>query len=935
MKKILLLILTLTLCLSLIACGGDDTACTSHVDADGNGKCDNCEAAVDPGNDGGDTGATTGDDLVLVTGSKTQFAVVYADSLTDKAENYASDFVKKLNKYYLEDQGLKVNYDVAGFDDAVEIIFGSTATRGDQFKRDEHYLGYKGFAVELIGNKLFVLGGGDKGYQEAIKYLEDTLFNLDGYGDDVIDELVVPAGTKHESIPTDYDITELTIDGNSAKDYVITYTSGTKIARNVATTLQDHIYKKSGIWLPYVALSDVTADQKVVYVEFTKGDKERSTENGCTIYVKDGDLHIECEFENKFEEIMTSFINSKLSSSKAKIAGDYTYTTDVRNIYYNDFGAVGDGVTDDFFAIKKCHDEANKYGHTVNAGAKGQTDASQYTYYIGIANGTESITVKTDTYWNLCSFIWDDRDVPNPTEGNQYRANIFRIVPGKDMTTISGSNLPATSLPAGSTTIGNWVPGEKVLVAIYDNTNRQYIRYGANQDNGQVQQEMILVNADGTIDPSTPVQWDYTTLSKMEVYPADEEPLTFSGGKKGQVDNYDALGTFDNFDAIDRAVIYTYFNDAPSTYKYFNRNIQITRSNVTIKNIQHVLYDDVEQSAPYHGFIAVLYANDVTIEGMIFQKQKPFSTTGSSGDSVSMGSYEIQAESSNNVTWQHCRQSNFFEPDGSTKSRGYMNTDYCRNLTFYDMLSCSFDAHKNLYNATIKDVTAEHLNFIGGGTIKIENVTVYTDGNAAGIVLRQDYGATWNGEVYIDGLTLKSSYETNRVSIIKVFYNNHDFGFTCHLPKKVYLNNVKLVTYTYEMKDGVRIERETGTNPMALSLYRELEAYSQVDLSDPDADLSTLRNDWKKCNCAEVYNGAKDFKDTDGDGRCNNDGNPNDNYSVWCWGYKDDPNTAANANPYMPTEEIYITNCGDLQIIIPKTPQFEDTKVYIDGELQP
>ncbi len=927
MKKFLLFVLSLTLCLTLIACGGDDATCTSHVDADNNGKCDVCDATVEPSGNGGET--VTGDDLVLVSGTKTQFAVVYAESLTDKAENYASDFVKKLNKYYLEDQGLKVNYDIAGFDDAVEIIFGSTATRGDQFKKDEHYLGYKGFSIELIGNKLFVLGGGDKGYQDAIKYLEDTIFNLEGYGDDIIDELIIPAGTKYESIPTNYDITELTIDGNNVKDYVLTYTSGAKIAKTAASALQDHIYKKAGIWLPYVALSDVTTDQKAIYVEFTKDDAERTTDNGCTLYVKDGDLHIECEFENKFEDMVHTFIDSKLSSSKSKISGDYTYTKDVRNIYYDDFGAVGDGTTDDFFAIKKCHDEANKYGHTVN-GTEGKT------YYIGTANGTESITVMTDTYWNLCSFIFDDRDVSNPGEGKQYLANIFRIVPSNDATTITGSNLPVSAIPAGSTTIGNWVPGEKVLVEIYDNTKHHYIRYGLNQDNGQPQNEIIIVNADGTIDPSTPVQWDYTTLSKMIVYPYDDKPLTFSGGKKGQVDNYDALGTFDNFDAVDRAVVYTYFNDAPSAYTYFNRNIQITRSNVTIKNIQHVLYDDVEQSAPYHGFIAVLRASDVTIEGMIFQKQRGFSTIGAEGNDVSMGSYEIQAEWSNNVTWQHCRQSNFFEPDGSVKSNGYMNTDYCRNLKFYDMLTCSFDAHKNLYNATLVDVTAEHLNFIGGGTIRIENVTVYTDGNSGGIILRQDYGATWNGEVYIDGLTLKSSSsEINRLSIIKVWYFNHDFGFTCHLPKKITLNNVKLVQFTYEMKNGVRTEREVAVNPVAISLYRNLEEYVKLDISDPNADMSSYPNDWKKCNCAEIYNGAKSFNDTDGDGRCNNDGNPNDSYSVWCWGFEGDPTTATNANPYMPTEEIYITNCGNLEIIIPNTPQFEDTKVYVDGELQP
>ena len=50
MKKILLILLCLMLaasCLVMTACGGDDTTCTSHVDADSNGKCDNCGATVE------------------------------------------------------------------------------------------------------------------------------------------------------------------------------------------------------------------------------------------------------------------------------------------------------------------------------------------------------------------------------------------------------------------------------------------------------------------------------------------------------------------------------------------------------------------------------------------------------------------------------------------------------------------------------------------------------------------------------------------------------------------------------------------------------------------------------------------------------------------------------------------------------------------------
>ena len=46
MKKILITILALTLCLALFACGGGGDTCTEHVDADANGKCDNCGADV-------------------------------------------------------------------------------------------------------------------------------------------------------------------------------------------------------------------------------------------------------------------------------------------------------------------------------------------------------------------------------------------------------------------------------------------------------------------------------------------------------------------------------------------------------------------------------------------------------------------------------------------------------------------------------------------------------------------------------------------------------------------------------------------------------------------------------------------------------------------------------------------------------------------------
>ena len=147
------------------------------------------------------------------------------------------------------------------------------------------------------------------------------------------------------------------------------------------------------------------------------------------------------------------------------------------------------------------------------------------------------------------------------------------------------------------------------------------------------------------------------------------------------------------------------------------------------------------------------------------------------------------------------------------------------------------------------------------------------------------------------------------------------------------MNDVKVVQYGFKVENGVRTEWDVATNNMPLHFYKQLETYT-TDISNPNADMTSVPNDYKKCNCESVYNGKKTFNDTDGDGRCDNDLNPKDNYSLACWGFKDTPATNTNTNPYVTTKEIYVTNCKDLQVILPPTPQFKNTELYVDGVLQ-
>ena len=60
-------------------------------------------------------------------------------------------------------------------------------------------------------------------------------------------------------------------------------------------------------------------------------------------------------------------------------------------IFYEDFGAVGDGVTNDYCAFKKAHAAANETGEKLVAKEGGR-------YYIKLTEG-EPIVIKTDVSW--------------------------------------------------------------------------------------------------------------------------------------------------------------------------------------------------------------------------------------------------------------------------------------------------------------------------------------------------------------------------------------------------------------------------------------------------------------------------------------------------------------------------------------------------------
>ena len=416
-------------------------------------------------------------------------------------------------------------------------------------------------------------------------------------------------------------------------------------------------------------------------------------------------------------------------------------------VTYEEFGAIGDGKADDQKSIIAAHAAANAKGLPVRAG-------DGKTYYIG--KGAAIAIVKTDVDFGTANFVIDDRTLDN------YRNPVFRVDPSTRPFQVKG----VKSLAAGQAGLGVALPGP-CLIEAQDDTVRQYIRYGLNQNDGFAQKEVFLADATGTIDPRTPIIWNYKTVTRLTAYPVDAKPLVVKGG---------------HFTTI--------ANQAESRYTYHGRGIAVGRSNVRIEGIRHDVTGEGDHGAPYGGFVAVSYCANVTVTGCTFTAHKTYDTIGSAGKKVSMGSYDISANNSANVSYVDCRQTTDIN---DRRYWGLFGSNYCKNLLYDGCVFSRFDAHMGVANATIRNSRLGYMgiNAIGFGTFLVENSTVCS---ASFFTLRSDYGSTWNGEFIVRNCTFLPA---NGRPVAGTLVNGastdwHDFGYPCHMPRRIVFDGLRI-----------------------------------------------------------------------------------------------------------------------------------------------
>lgn len=413
-------------------------------------------------------------------------------------------------------------------------------------------------------------------------------------------------------------------------------------------------------------------------------------------------------------------------------------------VNYRDFGALGDGRTDDFAALARAHQYANEHGLAVKA----ENDA---TYYIGGADKT--IPIMTDTDFGSAAFIIDDTELEN------HRANVFEIRSG--LKPVELTDVP--SLRTGQARIDAALPGSS-LVLVTNAKMMRFIRRGRNQNKGRPQTDVFLVDQDGKVDPRTPIIWDFDHISKIEAIPVDGKTLTVKGGK------------------------FTTIAASGKDRRYHKRGIGVLRSNVVVEGVEHRIEGEGPDGPPYSGFIQISNAADVQLRDCIFSGHKTYYKIGSAGKRVPMGSYDITINRAVNVELIRCRQFNDIQ---DRSIWGIMGTNFCKNLMLDGCELSRFDAHMGVTHATIRNSTLGYMGIklTGFGTAVIENTTVRSRDF---IQLRPDYGSTWQGEIYIRNCRFEPTVRGS-ISIIDGRNDGqHDFGYPTYLPGRVVIDGLKI-----------------------------------------------------------------------------------------------------------------------------------------------
>jgi len=523
--------------------------------------------------------------------------------------------------------------------------------------------------------------------------------------------------------------------------------------------------------------------------------------------------------------------------------------SDKKYVNYSDFGAVGDGVANDFAAIFAAHKYANENKLPVKIEGKP-------TYYISdtkIEDKLESVRIRTDVDFGEAEFIIDDTELKY--SDRQSKLPIFIVESEYEVETVTDEAILSRLAGIGEGTKRlDLALGYPALVVPYNETHAVYNRYGKSfaERGGQSSptREILLIDKDGNIDESTPFMFNYELVTKLQILRVDDEPITVKGGI------FTTRASRFNIFPIDEAT-----GERTVLYGYFERGLIVKRSYTTVLGVKHYVvgeYNVKEEKelavgGPcYHGFFSANFANEVTFKNCIMTGrrcyQRPKGGTG--------GTYDFSASMINKIVLIDCTQSNFYvdtttgeavteatAPENKvlsmadsvvtgTKMRwGIGGTNFCKNMEYYGCTLSRFDAHQGLLNGKIVDSTVTFMALTGKGNLVLENLHWLSPGpgpvNNCMLYLRNDYGSTWDGTITLKNC--KATVSPGEFYLVQHSYINWNYGYVCHFPN-LYVDNLVLTN----REDGSELSFTSEWKSMGLEPNLHLPVPMNVPFKNPD-----------------------------------------------------------------------------------------------------
>lgn len=756
MKAILritaLFILLAMLIAPIVSCSSDggesteDDVCTQHIDKNGDGKCDECGDSlpkapctehIDENKDYvcDECGAAIEKkEIMLIDEGEALFELIYCEELSSEVITKIEELANTLSSF-----GITVlsKCETEPEESACEVLIGGVSSRGERYIYKSKALGTDGYAIVGIDEKIVIAAECDESYLFALEVFTESVLGI--YED--TEEICDVSFSEDIVYSSGYAIESITVRGRDISGYTVAVDLSDELFSASAENISNAIYSASGYNLPIVDLSE--AEKSIILKRVSD-----AGDAGFRITTtEDGALLIECEYYNKLESALGEFLayEIQLKSGNVDFAEDYLYEKNISIVTYDEFGARGNGVTDDYEAIFEAHAFANQCGQTVVA-----TPGKDYL----IRNITDSIYVKTNVVWEGATITIDDRDLKY---GDQTNRRSFYFPAEYSKKVLTGDNV-LTLFPEGKIDRDNlyinWNYDFPALVVIYNDDHKNYRRYEGTETAGSSQMEFISVDKDGNISADTPLLFDYEKVTKVEIFRTDDTPITVRGG-----------------------TINTLASQVPreASANYLGRGMTIKRSNTTFVGVKHYIEGELDKTKahPSTGFFFIEDSQGVTLLDCVLTGR----TAG--------GSYDLSLYRSNEVLLKNCTQSNFFKKNGDPSMHdneywGIMGSNYCKNVTFDTCTLSRFDAHQGIYNAKIINSTINAIEVIGGGTFLVENTTFYLS-RALMFDLRSDYGSTFKGEIVIRNCHVVN-YNPTATAVIKANWHNVYFGYECTLP---------------------------------------------------------------------------------------------------------------------------------------------------------